>query len=378
MHPFAIKTDVYEYDKAFRAYKNLSNEKRNGSIVNHTFLNKLQNQGLLNDDKRVTLVADIACGEGDTIIRYLKGIKFKSGLDIRGLDNNFNFIGSGVSLNQNILHDEKVPPIYHNLSNAYRDQTIPLKNFQITFGDLLKSDVAQLLYTKEEITQSMNRFRLVYLIHGIYYLSFPHKNGRFGVTNLVDSIVTDLLTDDGIALLFHSSLKVNGNVALSYFIRNHIKNFIPTDEEYRMLSADSLIRYSCHRLGINCYDIPYTSAIRFSNNFKMYVDIFRNPSRYHELHDNTEALQDLQMILFLGHRSPNDLFMDRSPRGLQNLLDILVEKLDEEGNLKIYSCMQIILSKKASSEMRQKVEKVAEECRNLFSQISPEKIISML
>ena len=95
MPEIIVRTDIFDYGPAFRAYKDGTTDKRKGLLCNHHFLKSLQDQGFFSDPNRTTVVADIGCGEGDTIIKYLKDIQFKGGLDIRALDADPKLVGQG-------------------------------------------------------------------------------------------------------------------------------------------------------------------------------------------------------------------------------------------------------------------------------------------
>ncbi|RDD36787.1 hypothetical protein TrispH2_011261 [Trichoplax sp. H2] len=366
MEEHAIRTDIFQYDKAFLAYKSCNNDHERLSRLNHTFLKQLQDLGLFYRQDQVTLVGDIGCGDGEATITYLNNIEFKGGLDIRAMDKLAQFAGTHQSSVKNATSEGEKGLANETFSKAKQSQVIPLKNYQVNFGDMLEVDVAHLLYTDEEIKESMNRFNLVYLSHSVYYARDQHKNGRYGVTNLLDSVATDLLADDGVAILFHAGLEFDTFTSIGYYTRSLIQNIVPTEEEYNRLSATHVISNSSRELGLTYFEIPYKFELYFSKDCKKYADVFKDPSRYHELQNDPAALQDLYKIIFIAHRSPDDLYTDHSSRGLNNLVDKVLDCIKRNGSIIVSASMQVILSRKASDEFKQKIETAVKECQNKF------------
>ena len=362
MEKKSIITDVFQYDVTFRAYKETVNESESGWKLNHTFLKSLQDQGLFNRHNPTYLIGDIGCGEGDAIVTYLQDIDFKAGLDIRAMDNNSDFIGDSTLDHDN--HSHRMSPAEKNFSEAKQSQIIPLKNYRLLYGDLKESDIPQVMCKGDEIQQSINPYDLVYLSHTMYYIRQQHKSGRYGITYVLDSITTHLLSNNGIAILLHVCLRPDSYTAVGYFTRSMTQDLIPTEEEYQKHSVDALVRSSCNELGVICYDIPYSCGLHFSENLKKYREVFKDPSRYDELLDNHDALQDFYRILFVAHRSVDDLYADKSARGLNHLVDNVINLVEKHGCVKLNCCMQVILGRQASKELKEKVKVAVHACQN--------------
>lgn len=376
-----IRTDIFDYGKAYQAYRDGTDDERNGLLINHLFLKSLQVQGFFSYRDKVTLVADIGCGEGDTIIKYLKDIQFNGGLDIRAFDANPEFIGQGDDgCDSSRTIDENAPAI-RNFSKAKELQIIPLKSYRIRHGDLMRSDLPLLLYTEQELQQSKSRFDLIYFSHTIYYARHELENGITGVTKVLDSVATQLLSENGITILFHSNLKPDSFSAICRYHLNLIQDIIPTDEECKRLSMDHLITSSCNELGLTYFEIPYHSGLYFSKNFKNYIDIFKDVNRYHEIRNNNEALQDLYRLMFLSHRPISEALADSPSRGWDHLVDSVVNMLDKYGRVNIFTTMHIILGRKVSPEVKHKVEmavKFTQANSPYYSGSKPKDLTSLL
>ena len=299
MNECIVRTDIFDYGPTYQAYRDGSDDEKNAIFHNHLFLKSLQDQGFFSNGNQLTLVADIGCGEGDTIINYLKGIQFEGGIDIRAFDANPEYVGQSNDSgdDSSITTIDENAPVVRNFSIAKQSQIIPLRNYQIKCGNMTQSDLTSLLYTKQELKQSKNRFDLVYISHALYYAR--RELGAVGITKVLDNVFTNLLSENGIAILFHSSIKPDTVGAICAYHLSLIQDIVPTDEENKMIATDRLISSSCDELGLTYFKIPYKSGLYFSNNFKDYIDIFKNINRYHEIRNNNQALQDLYRLIFV-------------------------------------------------------------------------------
>ena len=155
--------------------------------------------------------------------------------------------------------------------------------------------------------------------------------------------------------------------SVCYFSRGMTQNVILSEEEYQTHSADALVRKSCNELGLTCYDIKYRYGSYFSKNLIKYRDVFKDPNRYHELLDNHDALQDFYRILFIAHRPLENAIANKSPRGWNQLVDNVIDLVEKYGYVPLLPCMQVVLGRQASPELKRKVEVAVDACRNKFS-----------
>ena len=341
MAEITIRTDIYEYDKGFQAYKNGTTDEKNTLSANYCFLKSLQDQGFFSNADQPTVVGAMGCGKGDSIIKFLKDIQFKAGLDIRALDASPDISSDGSG-----TVDENAP-VFRNLADAQKSQIIPLKSYRIKRGEMVQSDLSSLLFTEQERQQSKNRFDLAYFAHSLYFAP---------LSKILDKVFTDLISDNGIAILFHTNLKPDSNGSLSMHSLGMIADIVPTDEECKTLSMDRLVPASCQELGLTYFEIPYKSGLYFSSNFKNYVDIFKDINRYHEIRNNNEAIQDLYRLNFLCHRSLAEASADSSTRGWAHYVDFAADVIDKHGCINIFTTMYIILGQNVTPEVKQKVE----------------------
>ena len=349
-----IRTDIFDYAKAFRAYRDKTEDEKNGLAIHHHLLKSLQDQGLLCADDRPALVADIGCGEGDTIINCLKNLNFKAGIDIRAIDSNPRFIDDQTCWHDNGVVTHQTSPVARNFSKAKELQIIPLRNYRLKHGDMVQSNLASLLCTKEEMQQCRNRFDIVYFSHSMYYANQMVKNGQFGVTSLLDQVFNDLLSDNGMAILIHNNVISNSGMSIYAYSKYLIPNLNPSTEERQGISVDCLIQNSCRELGLTYFEIPFKSAVYYSQQFLKYVDIFKDVNRFRELKDNEDAIQDLYRLMFSHHRPIDEDYDD--PRGWKTEVDLIADIVKKQGCTNMYSSIHVVLGRNTSPEFKRKVE----------------------
>lgn len=354
MEESVVRTDIFDYAKAFEAYRDKTQDELNGLTINHNLLKSLQDQGLFCSGDRLTLVADIGCGEGDTIINCLKNLNFKGGLDIRAIDSNPMFIADETcSHNHDVATHEKLP-VARNFLKAKEFQIIPLKNYRLKYGDMVQSNLAPLLYSEEEMQQSRNRFDIVYFSHSMYYANQKLKNGKLAVTSLLDQVFNDLLSDNGMAILIHNNVISNSGMSIYAYSKYMINNLDPSFEERKGISADCLIQGSCNELGLTYYEIPFKSDVCYSQQFLKHRSIFKDINRFHEIRDNNEAIQDLYRLMFAHHRPIEEDYTD--PRGWPTEVDLIADLVEKQGCTNMFSSIHVVLGRKASPEFKRKVE----------------------
>lgn len=365
-----IRTDIFEYDKAYSAFKMSTTQNSNGALLSQTLLNKLKDAGYICNDDKPVIIADICCGAGDTIITFLENVNTQGGFEIRGVDANPEYTGYhgtemvGPAIYNQLSSDKRgIADI--NYSKAKESQIIPLKNYQVRHADVLKADLSNVLRTQAEIDNNEAPFRLVYFSHCVYYFIGIDDNIREHFVNLIDKICSELLAEDGIIILLHGSFQPNSFASMeSKFSFNKLKDVIPTPEEYNELSPDCIIKNACNKLGLSCFEIPHTSPVNFSKYLPEYADVMKDPSRYDELLSNEEAYQDFYRMLFAAHRSPEDLYQDKSSSGLANLVDKTVSIVKADGSILSHANMQVVPSRKASNEFKQKLEAIVKDIVN--------------
>ena len=367
-----IRTDIFEYNKAFYYFKSAIYQFPKAPFLMQTLFNQLIDAGYLRNGDHPVVVADMCCGAGETVITYLQNVAFQSGLEIRAVDANPEF--TGYQGTQMVGPDDMYQPLTSsqvrgvadiNLSSAKQSQTIPLKNYQVRHADVLKADLTQALLTKDEIQDNKSPFQLVFLSHCVYYFIGACNDGRQQFVHLLHKISSDYLAQDGIIVLLHRILEPNGyGVIESKFCHKQLQDINLTEDEYNKYSPDAVIRNACQVLGLDCYETYHPSPLHFSQHLSEYADIFKDPSRYNELINNDDALQDLYSMLFLAHRSPDELYQDKSTYGLASLVDTNVNIVKSIGYMKGRVSVQIIPSKKASDVFKHKLKTIVDDINN--------------
>ena len=83
--------------------------------------------------------------------------------------------------------------------------------------------------------------------------SKSHQNGRFAITYVVDSVVTDLLSNSGILIIVNSCLTPDCYVSIANFKRGNTQNVIPSEEDRQPYSSDIVVDRSCKEIRFNLF-----------------------------------------------------------------------------------------------------------------------------
>ncbi|EDV21964.1 uncharacterized protein TRIADDRAFT_59485 [Trichoplax adhaerens] len=369
MEKTTIKTHVFEYNRAFSAYKNASNEIEIEARLHQALINGLKEKGLVNCHQDDPIrIADICCGAGDRIVKYLRNIQFQSGIDLIAVDSNPDY--TGLTDNDSVDHKQDCEKLNStngiagdNLYKAMQAKIIPLNNYRVLHADVMKCDITRLLLGSQTGDHCVKDFKLVYLLQcGYYFISSHHDQARF--KELLDKICSDLLSSDGIAVLSHSCLEPNTHVSLFNYATGKTKSLIPTPKECLDLSVHTSVTNLCDNLGLSCFDIPYTAYLQLSPQVHEYKEIFKDPKRYCELDNKPDALTDFYTFLFIYDRSLDDLYCDKSSRGLSAMIDNTFDIIDSNNRIPIPGVLQVILNRAASVDDKTHVDELVQELAN--------------
>lgn len=376
-----IDIDNVDYDKIlFAFYATNSSTKTTCNLIQSFFKALRYKSSTIFRSGESLKVAEIACGPGERTIQYFKDIDFYSGFDIRATDlnvtftgeNGFNFLSPSndaktaatAELNN---HGNNLGLTTRTFLEAISSQTIPIKTFSITRGNIFGDSLLDLLdYEKIGMQSLKNTFPVAIACHCLYYI-FDQKDPESIYRRFLRSITTDILAKDGIAIFCHSALKPNTFITLEHkFTMRNIENCEnPTDEEYQKYSCDAIIENYCRDNNLTCYRVDYRTSCKFTRSFFDHEDIFRDIHRYDELND--DAIGDLYRMLFIARRSPRDLYMDKSETGLNNLIDTVIARLKEGGQITEYNVFQVVLSPNASHQLKAEVESIMQMLQTTIS-----------
>src|SRR5260370_25955064 len=86
MGNFRIALDRYVYEDIYPAFKAATDEKEKTARINQAFLNYLGASGVILTGNEPLMTADIGSGPCDTLVKYLTGVDFPAGFEIRATD----------------------------------------------------------------------------------------------------------------------------------------------------------------------------------------------------------------------------------------------------------------------------------------------------
>ncbi len=306
MVPTKIALDRYIYEDIYPAFKAATDEKEKTARINRSFLNFLAARSLLLTGCDPLMTADIGSGPCDTVIKYLTGVYFSGGFTIRATD----FIPDYT--------DPLGGMALRNLAAAQTSGTLKLAGFSVKAGNAFGGNLLDLLSSPDDSVEPRRSFRLVFVSHLLY-----HAEAASDVDCLIADIAGNLLTNDGIAILYHVA-----NAAQTFqefrarFGSNSSERSTSDTGAVTIDDPPAEIARACRRLELPFYEAPFTTDLRFR---PLGVDewtSFKAPLTYDALAErNPGAYEDLKKLYFVVQRPPLEFASDVSATGLSRFMD---------------------------------------------------------
>jgi hypothetical protein len=301
-----ITLDRYVYEDIYPAFKASTDEKEITARLNRDFLNHLAQRKLVLSGRSPAPVADIGCGPCDTLIKYLTGVTFPPGFILRATD----FIPEYA--------DSEHGEALQTLATAQAAKVIKVVQYSVRSGNAFGGRLLDLLSGPHDGTKMRNAFRVVFASHVMY-----HAGGAAEVQRLVGDVATNLLSRDGLCILYHIANRPGtfqefrarfGSEA------NHASHSdtgaVTIDDPPAQISA------GCAALGLPLYQVEFATKLHFGKLGDQEWQTFKNPQTYDALADsNPAAYEDLKRLYFLIQRAPLEFAADRSATGLSNFVD---------------------------------------------------------
>ncbi|EDV24382.1 uncharacterized protein TRIADDRAFT_56139 [Trichoplax adhaerens] len=363
----------FNYDQSYSAFERQSNDSQLTSHGLETFLKALRQRSIIFNGNQPVKVSEIACGPAVRTVNYFKNMDFSPGFDIRATDFNEKFTGkNGFDYDSSTCSEEKLAAVVDDSSNeevglivktffdAIKNRVLPLKSFSVKRGNAFDDNLLELLAKNGlSIETERNTFSLVIASHCLYYV-LNEKVPEVSFQKFFNSLTSDLLAKNGIAILCHSMLKPKSHIALETKYDFHkIKNVCPTPEEYQKYSIDAVIERHCQINDLPYYKMEVNTSVCYTDAFFNQQDIFKDIHRYNELDD--DALDNLLRLLFIARRSAMDLYQDQSCFGLNSLVDEVVSIAKEDRCLRDYDRIYLVLSQHATQEFRDQIKSLVED-----------------
>jgi hypothetical protein len=332
-----IALDRYVYEDIYPAFKAATDEKEKTARINRVFLNSLAAGGVVLTGNEPVMTADIGCGPCDTLVKYLTGVDYAGGFEIRATDYIAEYADSerGVAL--------------QTLADAQRSG-LKLAGFSVKAGNAFGGDLLSLLSSPRDRMSPRNRFKLVFASHLVY-----HAETTAAVKRLIDDVAAILLAPDGAAILYH------------------IANVSETFQEYRARFGSQSggrshsdtgavtiddppcqIASACASLGLPLHEIQFTTDLRFGPLTNDEWTSFKDPLTYDRLADRKPAAyEDLKRLYFVVQRAPLEFAGDNSATGLSAFIDQVRPVIEKSGSiLPLAERMQVFCRADAPSKLR--------------------------
>jgi hypothetical protein len=181
-----IDIEQYHYEEIYPSFKAGTDEKEITANLNRRFLRRLLDDGVP-ASTRPLKVADIGCGPCDTILMYLDELDYAPGFRIRATDFNLEY-----------AHPQNDKAVL-SLREAQRARRISIVDFSVRNGDAFAGNLLELLSAPGD-DDSRNSFDLVFASHVLY-----HAGAEALVHVMLNDVLTNLLHDSGIFILYHAA-----------------------------------------------------------------------------------------------------------------------------------------------------------------------------
>ena len=301
-----ITLDRYVYEDIYPSFKAATDEKEITARINRTFLNYLAQRNLLLTGDSPAVVADIGCGPCDTLVKYLTGVIFPPGFILRATD----YIPEYA--------DARRGEALGILAAAQASNVIKVADFSVRAGNAFGGNLIALLTGNQEEAKMRNAFRVVFASHVMY-----HAEGASEVQRLVADVASNLLTRDGVCILYHiantrgSFQEFRGQFgSQAGAARDSDTGAVTIDDPPAQIGA------ACSATGLPLYQTEFATKLHFGSLRDAEWRAFKDPLTYDALADsNPAAYEDLKRLYFVIQRAPLEFAADHSATGLGTFID---------------------------------------------------------
>ncbi len=343
-----IAIDRYVYEDVYPAFKAATNEKDETAAINRGFLNYLAERRIVLAGDAPIAVADIGCGPGDTLIKYLSGVAFPGGFEVRATD----FIPEYA--------DAERGEALRTLAAAGAAGTIKLAGLSVRAGDAFGGTLLELLSGPDDGTRMRRAFKIVFASHLLYHAEDPSDAER-----LLRDVAANLLADDGICIMYH--LANAPQTFQEYRARFGSQSAGVAASDTGAVTIDdppALIAAICARMGLAFWQMEFETQLRFGSLSDEDWRWFKDPRRYDALADrNPDAYEDLKRLYFVVQRAPLEFAADNSASGLGAFIDEIRPVIEgNRGVLPLAERTQVFCRADSSAVLREAVPAALVAC----------------
>ena len=328
-----IKLDSYVYEDIYPSFKAATDEKEITARINRIFLNHLVERGLVLTGSDPALVADIGCGPCDTLVRYLSGVSFPPGFDVRATD----FIPKYA--------DSMQGEAVKTLKAALAENAFKLVGFETRAGDAFAGNLLNLLLSPENQLTMRQAFSVVFASHVMY-----HADGPSGVRRMLDDVADNILARDGICVLYHIANTPRTFQEFRARFGSRAGDAVHSDTGAVTIDdPPTQIRAACEAGRLPLYEALFTANLSFGPLQDTEWRAFADPSAYDRLAEaNPSAYEDLKRLYFIVQRAPLEFAADYSTSGLTYFLSEIRDLIESnKGVLPLAERIQVFTHRDA-------------------------------
>jgi hypothetical protein len=335
-----ITIDSYRYEEIYPSFKAATDEKEKTARINASFLNNLAAARLVLMGNEPVAIADLGSGPCDTLVKYLTGVKFAPGFIIRATDYSVAYAG------------ERSGEALVTLAAAQSSGKLKLADFSARAGDAFAGNLLELLGTAN-CPARPREFKIVFASHVLYHCETPGSTER-----LIDDVTQNVLADDGVCILYHL-----GKVPRSFqdfrarFGSNSAAAAHSNTPAVAIDDPPAKVAEVCAARNVPCLAMNFTADLKFAVPDEKIWNYFRDPAQYQQLcalHPDSAA--DLQRLMFVTQRAPNEFAADQSATGLAAYLDEIGDVLRRNaGILQLAESMQVIYRPGAARDFGERI-----------------------
>jgi hypothetical protein len=344
----------YRYEEIYPSFKAGTDEKELTGALNGRLLRGLLRRGLI--PARPLKVADIGSGPCDTILKYLAGLNYAPGFRIRATDFSIEY-----------AHPEHGKAVA-TLAQAQRDAGVKIVDFAVKPGDGFAGRLLDLLSASAE-TDERQSFDLVFASHMLY-----HAGGQRPIEVMLNDVVTNLLNDLGILVLYHAA-PVPGtfNYFRSRFGRHSAVLERSDTPAVNVDDAVADVAACCTKDQFPYLEMAFSARLALPGLTDYHWRQFRLPERYAQLQaDDPAAAENLKRLLFVTQRAPLEFAADHSASGLDAYLTEVRAVIEtEHGYLPLAERLQVVCRPDAPPRLLTGLREALAEARAPSSSAGP-------
>jgi hypothetical protein len=331
-----LALERYIYEDIYPAFKAATDEKEKTAAINRAFLNCLAEQNLVLAGNKALLVADIGSGPCDTLIKYLTGVRFPPGFDVRATDFLPEYAGpDGVAR--------------RNVAAAEKNGILKLAGFSAKTGNAFEGELIELVSSPDDCDRPRGMFRLAFASHMVY-----HAESTQDVERLVADVASNLLAKDGIAIFYHAATTPQTFQEFRARFGSQAGGNARSDTGAVTIDDPTAqIRHSCARTGVPLYELEFSADLRFGALGNHEWNSFKAPLSYERLAvENPGAYEDLKRLYFVVQRAPLEFAADKSRTGLPVFIDEIRPVIERnKGILRLAERMQVFTPADTASNL---------------------------